>query len=274
MSLRAAALFVCLSLGLLLLASDLPSVAFRRAQHAWGARRRLASKDLNLTNTLNKTRESPWQEDYVPNVTWGYEMEMDTRSSGMVRYRGCRHCAEEAFCKYASNPGCGGSAVGGVTTFRNIRHAHGCAVKPVLSIPRSYVRDLDVPDLSIAFLNLGVHCAAQVLQGLSGEFWASSGQVADQDLVMESPDDLRSKPGAYLTLKAMLHSGFDVYRGSGHHGPVQQCIHYPWAVSVRWLHLHSFCTGARFEGMPGGSSLCATMHSHDDASRIATRWSR
>ncbi|CAJ1382184.1 unnamed protein product [Effrenium voratum] len=143
MSLRAAALFVCLSLGLLLLASDLPSVAFRRAQHAWGARRRLASKDLNLTNTLNKTRESPWQEDYVPNVTWGYEMEMDTRSSGMVRYRGCRHCAEEAFCKYASNPGCGGSAVGGVTTFRNIRHAHGCAVKPVLSIPRSYVRDLD-----------------------------------------------------------------------------------------------------------------------------------
>ncbi|CAJ1356755.1 unnamed protein product [Effrenium voratum] len=229
MSLRAAALFVCLSLGLLLLASDLPSVAFHRAQHAWGARRRLASKDLNLTNTLNKTRESPWQEDYVPNVTWGYEMEMDTRSSGMVRYRGCRHCAEEAFCKYASNPGCGGSAVGGVTTFRNIRHAHGCAVKPVLSIPRSYVRDLD---------------------------------------------DLRSKPGAYLTLKAMLHSGFDVYRGSGHHGPVQQCIHYPWAVSVRWLHLHSFCTGARFEGMPGGSSLCATMHSHDDASRIATRWSR
>ncbi|CAJ1382186.1 unnamed protein product [Effrenium voratum] len=147
MSLRAAALFVCLSLGLLLLASDLPSVAFRRAQHAWGARRRLASKDLNLTNTLNKTRESPWQEDYVPNVTWGYEMEMDTRSSGMVRYRGCRHCAEEAFCKYASNPGCGGSAVGGVTTFRNIRHAHGCAVKPVLSIPRSYVRDLEAMGL-------------------------------------------------------------------------------------------------------------------------------
>lgn len=49
---------------------------------------------------------------------------------------------EQAFCNYARNPGCGGSAMNGVVTFRNIRHAWGCNVKPVLSIPRSYIRDL------------------------------------------------------------------------------------------------------------------------------------
>lgn len=79
----------------------------------------------------------------------------------------------QAFCNYASNPGCGGSAGNGVVTFRNIRHAWGalviklyqvlhgrnlgiasrtplpqlpltgCRVKPVLSIPRSYIRDLE-----------------------------------------------------------------------------------------------------------------------------------
>ena len=77
----------------------------------------------------------------------------------------------QAFCNYASNPGCGGSAGNGVVTFRNIRHAYGalviklskhcvvepalpqvfettlpltgCRVKPVLSIPRSYIRDLE-----------------------------------------------------------------------------------------------------------------------------------
>lgn len=64
-------------------------------------------------------------------------------------------------------------------------------------------------------------------------------------------------------LKSMLHSGFSTYRSHGHSGPVQQCIHQSWAVSVHWVHLHSFCTGARFDGMPGGSSLCATMDSHD-----------
>lgn len=34
----------------------------------------------------------------------------------------------QAFCNYASNPGCGGSAGNGVVTFRNIRHAWGALV--------------------------------------------------------------------------------------------------------------------------------------------------
>ena len=34
-------------------------------------------------------------------------------------------CNAEAFCNYAQNPGCGGSATGGVVTFSNLRHAWG-----------------------------------------------------------------------------------------------------------------------------------------------------
>ena len=96
-----------------------------------------------------------------------------------------------------------------------------------------------------------------------------------------------SARGTYNMLKSMLHSGFATYRNHGHRGPVLQCIHQSWAVSVRWVHVHTFCTGTRFDGMPGGSSLCQTMHSHgvpgprridlwhtQDAARIARQWSR
>jgi len=180
-----------------------------------------------MPDPFKSETESPWPEDYFPELT----ITESQAKSGMemVRYSGCRRCSEEAFCNYAQNPGCGGSATGGVVTFSNLRHAWGCPVKPVLSIPRSYVRDLD---------------------------------------------DLRAKPGTFQTLKQMLHSGFDTYRAHGHKGPVQQCIHFSWAVSVRWVHLHTFCTGTRFDGMPGGSSLCATMFGHGDAHNIALHWAR
>eukprot|EP00438_Fugacium_kawagutii_P003674 Skav224244 [mRNA] locus=scaffold939:1464009:1465647:- [translate_table: standard] len=212
-------------------------------------------------NVSNQT-ESPWPEalagkacgngghgderfpfralqDYFPEI---FATDFKTKNGlPFIRYNGCTMAETcEAFCNYASNPGCGGSARNGVVTFRNIRYAHGCRVKPVLSIPRSYIRDLEPGPKS----------------GCCG--------VKSQ--------------GTYSMLKSMLHSGFDTYRAHGHHGPaacsVQQCIHQSWAVSVRWVHLHSFCTGARFDGMPGGSSLCATMRSHDDAASIAQRWAR
>jgi len=189
--------------------------------------RRLES--MGKGNETGNQTESPWPEDYKPEIFVLNESKRTKNALPFIHYNGCHHCAEEAFCNYASNPGCGGSAGNGVVTFRNIRHAWGCRVKPVLSIPRSYIRDLD---------------------------------------------DLRSKPGTYSMLKSMLHSGYSTYRSHGHHGPVQQCIHQSWAVSVRWVHLHTFCTGARFDGMPGGSSLCATMNSHDDAAKIARWWSR
>lgn len=60
-----------------------------------------------------------------------------------VLYKGCTDCPEAAFCKYADNPGCGGGANGGVVTFVNKRHSQHCDVQPLLTIPRSYIRDLD-----------------------------------------------------------------------------------------------------------------------------------
>eukprot|EP00439_Symbiodinium_sp_Y106_P060237 s788_g8.t2 len=94
-----------------------------------------------MPDPFKSETESPWPEDYFPELT----ITESQAKSGMemVRYSGCRRCSEEAFCNYAQNPGCGGSATGGVVTFSNLRHAWGCPVKPVLSIPRSYVRDLD-----------------------------------------------------------------------------------------------------------------------------------
>eukprot|EP00435_Cladocopium_sp_Y103_P052893 s983_g16.t1 len=95
----------------------------------------------NVSNAVSNATESPWPEDYFPEI---FATDFKTRNAlPFVHYNGCRHCAEHAFCNYASNPGCGGSAANGVVTFRNIRYAHGCRVKPVLSIPRSYIRDLE-----------------------------------------------------------------------------------------------------------------------------------
>ncbi|CAE8676063.1 unnamed protein product [Polarella glacialis] len=51
--------------------------------------------------------------------------------------------AEAIFCRKAGNPGCGGDTPGGVVTFDNIRQAQGCSITPTLTIPRSYVRDID-----------------------------------------------------------------------------------------------------------------------------------
>ncbi|CAE7033418.1 B''BETA [Symbiodinium sp. KB8] len=56
----------------------------------------------------------------------------------------CRHCGEMAFCHRASNPGCGGYATSGVASFNNRIRAQGCSIGPVLTVPRSYVRDISV----------------------------------------------------------------------------------------------------------------------------------
>eukprot|EP00490_Sorites_sp_Unknown_P025049 CAMPEP_0114695312 /NCGR_PEP_ID=MMETSP0191-20121206/71224_1 /TAXON_ID=126664 /ORGANISM="Sorites sp." /LENGTH=152 /DNA_ID=CAMNT_0001991413 /DNA_START=36 /DNA_END=491 /DNA_ORIENTATION=- len=56
----------------------------------------------------------------------------------------CQHCGEMAFCHRASNPGCGGHAMGGVASFNNHIKAHGCRSQPTLTVPRSYVRDIGV----------------------------------------------------------------------------------------------------------------------------------
>merc|ERR1712087_1022657 len=52
-------------------------------------------------------------------------------------------CKEADFCHYASNPGCGGKGASGVATFNNKKRARGCSHAAKLTIPRSYVRDIN-----------------------------------------------------------------------------------------------------------------------------------
>ncbi|CAK0868787.1 unnamed protein product [Prorocentrum cordatum] len=149
---------------------------------------------------------------------------------GIINYTGCEDCHEAEFCVYAGNPGCGGIGAADAVTFDNRRNAKGCPIRPVLTIPLSYIRDLA---------------------------------------------DLQAK-GASLAkemLHIMLQQGFSEYRGRGHSGPVRQCIHLPSGVTVHWLHLHSFCVGPSFDGMPGNDSLCSVMESAGDADQIAGDWS-
>lgn len=80
-----------------------------------------------------------------------------------------------------------------------------------------------------------------------------------------------SCPGDDGLLADMLADGFRAYE-SVHGGPAMQCIHKPDHVSVRWLHLHTFCPGHTFEGMPGkATSYCALMSSEGQASDIAAQ---
>ena len=68
----------------------------------------------------------------------------DSAQVPMVAYpkNYCQHCGEMAFCHRASNPGCGGHAMGGVVSFNNHVHANGCRSPPSLTVPRSYTRHL------------------------------------------------------------------------------------------------------------------------------------
>ena len=81
----------------------------------------------------------------------------------------------------------------------------------------------------------------------------------------------------FLGLQPSMRAVQESVIGMGHRYPDNL---WPQAVSVRWVHLHTFCTGTRFDGMPGevgsvgvgqprghtrtagGSSLCATMFGH------------
>mmetsp|Transcript_69652 Transcript_69652/g.166228 ORF Transcript_69652/g.166228 Transcript_69652/m.166228 type:complete len:242 (+) Transcript_69652:68-793(+) len=141
----------------------------------------------------------------------------------------CRHCGEMAFCHRASNPGCGGYATSGVASFNNRIRAQGCTIGPVLTVPRSYVRDISV---------------------------------------------LAKTPGGFATLVQMLQSGFQLYEGKGHRGPVWQCIHAPRHVSVRWLHLHTFCLEGKVDNLPTHHDYCAKMSSITQAAGIASSWLR
>jgi len=161
------------------------------------------------------------------------ELGVGMRSAGieMIPYPEtfCRKCGEMAFCHRAGNPGCGGHATHGVASFQNRNEGTGCPVSAALTVPRSYVRDINV---------------------------------------------LKKHPGASETLRQMLESGFRFYHQRGYHGPVWQCIHQANGVSVRWLHLHTFCLDGQVDGLPTHHDFCAKMHNVEEASTIAGKWLR
>jgi len=97
--------------------------------------------------------------------------------------------------------------------------------------------------------------------------------------------DLKGKcpQGMQPLLTALLIDGFQAYQAHGAPGPVQQCVHNPGHVTVKWLHLHSFCVGGYVDGMPlsppqtNGVAYCQTMQSTEDAVWIAeqiVKWVR
>ncbi|CAE8633296.1 unnamed protein product, partial [Polarella glacialis] len=92
---------------------------------------------------------------------------------------------------------------------------------------------------------------------------------------IQTIDDLKQMGGTADMLSSMLLSGFNRYLANGGAVPVMQCIHKSASVSVKWLHLHTFCIDGRVDGMPSQrTALCARMGSPEDAQPIAALWIR
>jgi len=72
-------------------------------------------------------------------------------------------------------------------------------------------------------------------------------------------------------LASMLEASFETYQSRVALGPVSQCIHASHAVSVGWLHLHTFCPGGGIDNLPSSAHAgwCGTMYSSADAPALA-----
>jgi len=77
--------------------------------------------------------------------------------------------------------------------------------------------------------------------------------------------------GMVTLLASMLKASFDTYQGKVAQGAVSQCIHAAHSVSVRWLHIHTFCPGGGMDNLPGSLHVgwCGTMYSSSDAEALA-----
>lgn len=72
-------------------------------------------------------------------------------------------------------------------------------------------------------------------------------------------------------LASMLRAGFETYQQQVGPGVVRHCIHSGFAVSVRWLHIHTFCPEGTVDGMPLRNAIawCGTMSTASDADELA-----
>jgi hypothetical protein len=171
-----------------------------------------------------------------------------------IAYTGPRHDVAYCFCQIAGNcpvsqntpcacrqslgnpKACAGFALAEkvqTTTFANINKAKRCGHErdtALLTIPKSYVAN--IADMRKASL------------------------AAQQHL-----------------LEAMLVDGFSIYQEKiavVHNERVNQCIHHPDIASVKWLHLHTFCSEGNVDGQPNDKySYCFKMANLADAPSVA-----
>mmetsp|Transcript_25010 Transcript_25010/g.48872 ORF Transcript_25010/g.48872 Transcript_25010/m.48872 type:complete len:228 (-) Transcript_25010:91-774(-) len=74
-------------------------------------------------------------------------------------------------------------------------------------------------------------------------------------------------------LAALFRDGFTAYQSLVRPSAVRQCIHREFAVSVRWLHLHTVCKGGSIDGMPNPAvAICGTMNNANDALSLAKQF--
>lgn len=166
----------------------------------------------------------------------------------MFRYTGRQFGADACFCNKAQNPSC-----------NDVCHCYKEGCDP-------HENGIEVSGESVSFFS-----------------FPNVQNCRRRERVLTIPksyfshiSDLRNKCGSNGTkalLTQMLVVGFARYQHAVGNVSVSQCIHKPASVSVHWLHLHTFCTGGRADGMPNKfSSYCATMHTNADAQDIANHW--
>lgn len=62
-------------------------------------------------------------------------------------------------------------------------------------------------------------------------------------------------PSAARTLLIeMMEKGFNTYQSEVKEGPVKQCVHAAKAISIPWLHVHTFCADGLMDGMQDTSA--------------------
>mmetsp|Transcript_121898 Transcript_121898/g.351988 ORF Transcript_121898/g.351988 Transcript_121898/m.351988 type:complete len:418 (+) Transcript_121898:83-1336(+) len=132
-------------------------------------------------------------------------------------------------------------------------------------------------------------CACQ--EGCGDSKWSSPGTVTFKNMHSawgcSVNTALLTIPRSYITdisylktwcptkmealLTEMLLAGFIAYTDQFGLGTVEQCIHSAKIVTVKWLHLHTFCPGGHIDGMPSNwdTAWCGQMSRHADAPALA-----
>mmetsp|Transcript_60502 Transcript_60502/g.107825 ORF Transcript_60502/g.107825 Transcript_60502/m.107825 type:complete len:215 (+) Transcript_60502:18-662(+) len=95
----------------------------------------------------------------------------------------------------------------------------------------------------------------------------------------EHIEDLKGKcpRGMAAVIEDILRDGWTTYQERSGRTPVWHCIHHANAISVHWLHLHTFCSSGTIDGLPSSEGYCVVMSNINEAQSLAnkiTEWAR